>query len=80
MVLTRLRSKEFRKALLAGIVKLQDSEEELNRINVFPIPDGDTGTNLSETFNGGIQVLTESGSLKLCEVIKRFSDSILFTA
>lgn len=80
MILTQLRGKEFRKALLAGIVKVQDLKDELNRINVFPVPDGDTGTNLAETLSGGINILTESSSLKLCEIIRRFSEAILFTA
>ena len=80
MEVTKLRAKELRKALLAGIIKVQDLKDELNRINVFPVPDGDTGTNLAETLLGGVNILMESSSLKLCEVVRRFSEAILFTA
>jgi len=80
MHIERLRGKEFRKALLAGIVKVQDLKEELNRINVFPVPDGDTGTNLASTLLGGITVLRESEGLKLCEIVRRFSEALLFSA
>ena len=36
----------LRRALTAGCQWAQQQREELNRINVFPVPDGDTGTNL----------------------------------
>ena len=36
----------LRRALIAGCQWAQQQREELNRINVFPVPDGDTGTNL----------------------------------
>lgn len=75
-----LRGNEFRKALLSGIIKVQDLREELNRINVFPVPDGDTGTNLAETLNGGLRILVESANLKLCEILRRFSEALLFSA
>ncbi len=37
------------RALIAGCQRAQQQRAELNRINVFPVPDGDTGTNLSLT-------------------------------
>jgi DegV family protein with EDD domain len=39
----------FRRALLAACEYAQLQRSELNRINVFPVPDGDTGTNLALT-------------------------------
>jgi len=39
----------LRRALIAGCQWAQQQRAELNRINVFPVPDGDTGTNLSLT-------------------------------
>jgi len=35
MELRRLRGKELRKALLAGIIKVQDLKDELNKINIW---------------------------------------------
>ena len=39
----------LRRALIAGCQRAQQQRAELNRINVFPVPDGDTGTNMSLT-------------------------------
>ena len=54
-VLDRARTKQrlsgyaLRRALLAGIQRVIARRDEINRINVFPVPDGDTGTNLAFT-------------------------------
>ena len=39
------------RALKAGIARLLSRQEHLNKINVFPVPDGDTGTNLALTMH-----------------------------
>ena len=41
----------LRRALLAACVHGRKGKAELNRINVFPVPDGDTGTNLAMTLD-----------------------------
>jgi dihydroxyacetone kinase-like predicted kinase len=40
---------QLNRALEAGIARLLSCQEHLDRINVFPVPDGDTGTNLAIT-------------------------------
>jgi dihydroxyacetone kinase-like predicted kinase len=37
------------RAFRAGILQLLSLQEHLNKINVYPVPDGDTGTNLAIT-------------------------------
>lgn len=44
-----LDGRRLRRALVAGCDYVQRRRSELNRINVFPVPDGDTGTNLALT-------------------------------
>ena len=39
----------LRRALIAGARRVIAARDELNRINVFPVPDGDTGSNLAAT-------------------------------
>ena len=39
----------LRRALIAGAQRVMASRDELNRINVFPVADGDTGSNLAST-------------------------------
>ena len=57
----------LKKMLLYGAAKLTEKKEKLNEINVFPIPDGDTGTNMEKTILGGVKVVTEIGDRKLVE-------------
>ncbi|MGH7469369.1 MAG: DAK2 domain-containing protein [Longimicrobiales bacterium] len=49
MPITYLDGPRLRRALVAGCEYVQLRRAELNRINVFPVPDGDTGTNLALT-------------------------------
>lgn len=49
----------------AGLRALRDHEDEINRLNVFPVPDGDTGTNLAMT----VQVV--------CDQLARLDDGDL---
>ena len=39
------------RAIVAGIRKVVAHQDYLNKINVFPVPDGDTGTNMTFTVN-----------------------------
>ncbi len=45
----------LRRALIAGAHRVMASRDELNRINVFPVPDGDTGSNLAATLGHVLQ-------------------------
>ena len=45
----RITAPALRRALIAGIRRVVSQRETLNRINVFPVPDGDTGSNLAFT-------------------------------
>ena len=53
----RLDAAELGRALRAGIHRLLARQEHLDRINVFPVPDGDTGTNLAITMTAVLGVL-----------------------
>ncbi len=76
-----LKGSDFAKGILTAIANLLKRREFLNSINVFPVPDGDTGSNLSHTLKGAAPILIESGEqLKLCEVVKRFSEALVLEA
>ncbi|MEW6662667.1 MAG: DAK2 domain-containing protein [Bacillota bacterium] len=51
----QLRAKEFKKAFFAGYSNLVKHKEEINSLNVFPVPDGDTGTNMVLTMEAAIK-------------------------
>jgi hypothetical protein len=47
-----IRAAALRHALIAGAQRVIARRDLLNKINVFPVPDGDTGTNLAFTLGG----------------------------
>ena len=51
--------------LLAGSKNILENKKTLNDMNVFPIPDGDTGTNMDKTMSGIVRVLMEIGDKDL---------------
>jgi DAK2 domain fusion protein YloV len=60
----------FRKALVASASWLSENSEILNRLNVFPVPDGDTGTNMSLTLISAVDELKELENAPLDEVLE----------
>lgn len=44
----------LKKAFIGGAKLLEDNKEEVNALNVFPVPDGDTGTNMSLTMKSAV--------------------------
>ena len=47
----------------SGAALLEKNKQFVNELNVFPVPDGDTGTNMSMTINAGVTALS-SGQAK----------------
>ncbi|MGC9343519.1 MAG: hypothetical protein ACP5E3_12515, partial [Bacteroidales bacterium] len=47
--ITTISGKLYYKVFLAGANKILENQGLLNKINVFPVPDADTGTNLAST-------------------------------
>lgn len=61
----RIDGKMMKQLLLGGLSCLTVHEEELNSINVFPVPDGDTGTNMKLTLSKGIEYAGDQKNLGL---------------
>ncbi|MCR5373424.1 MAG: DAK2 domain-containing protein [Solobacterium sp.] len=76
----KMNGAAFRQMLESGCNNLNSRKEEINALNVFPVPDGDTGTNMSLTFNNGISEVTKSGSEQLPLVAKTLSRGMLMGA
>ncbi|MCR5803139.1 MAG: DAK2 domain-containing protein [Clostridia bacterium] len=66
------------KMLNGGYQQLLSQKEEINNLNVFPIPDGDTGLNMGRTLQGGIETIKEDASFK--DMMKAFSKGTLMSA
>ncbi len=58
----------FAKMVMAGAANLRANAEEVNDLNVFPVPDGDTGDNMSMTAEGGTAALSKIETENLAEI------------
>jgi dihydroxyacetone kinase-like predicted kinase len=67
----------FASALISGIHRVIDDQEVLNQINVFPVPDGDTGTNLSLSLGAALPVLQQDGDKHLGTLLAAVADALL---
>ena len=54
-----LTQKQLQKMILFSCERIERDKEEINKINVFPVPDQDTGSNLSGTLNGVKEALNK---------------------
>ena len=60
----------YSQLITAGTANLSIHEEEVNNLNVFPIPDGDTGSNMLLTMNGGKNAIIQEANIsKAAQVI-----------
>ena len=59
---------------------LESNIEQINALNVFPVPDGDTGTNMSFTLQDSVSSMNETDSTSAAEVSRILSDTALKAA
>jgi dihydroxyacetone kinase-like predicted kinase len=71
MQIAYLDGPRLRRALLAACDYAQRQRAELNRINVFPVPDGDTGTNLALTLQAIADHLRPQRNIEVCVVAEQ---------
>jgi uncharacterized protein len=70
----------LRRALVAGCDFVQHRRAELNRINVFPVPDGDTGTNLAMTASAIADHMRELREPRLHVVAQQAAEAAILGA
>lgn len=70
----------FQRMLESGANNLTNKFPEIDALNVFPVPDGDTGTNMSLTFNAGVKDAKSCLSNDVCEIAKVLSKGLLMGA
>ncbi len=63
-----LDGSRFNELLFAGAAVLEANRETVNNLNVFPVPDGDTGTNMSMTISGLSAMGTQNSSSSIADV------------
>lgn len=80
MELTIVNAAEFKKMFKAGADRLMQNVDLVNSLNVFPVPDGDTGTNMNMTFQSGVAKMQESSSQKVHDLALNLSKGLLMGA
>jgi DegV family protein with EDD domain len=72
-----LDAQRLLRALSAGIGNVFQRREYLNRINVFPVPDGDTGTNMAFTFKTILEATRSANDNRVDELLDHVAEAAL---
>ena len=70
----------FERLVLSGAANLKAHARTVDELNVFPIPDGDTGENMCMTICGGLDGMKKVESNSVEEKAKALSDGMLLNA
>lgn len=68
--LTKINGLILKKMVIGGANELNNNKQLVDSLNVFPVPDGDTGTNMSLTALAAAREIEKSHSLKIGEIAK----------
>src|SRR5258708_13615384 len=66
--------------LMASLGGFSANREEVTRLNVFPVPDGDTGTNMLLTLQSAVEDIKESNAAEVSKIAKLASHGSLMGA
>nr|WP_205528155.1 DAK2 domain-containing protein [Suicoccus acidiformans] len=77
---TELTASDFKAMVIAGAENLAENVELVNALNVFPVPDGDTGTNMNMTFQSGKERLLQTQTDHVGELTTALAKGLLMGA
>lgn len=70
----------LKQMIISGANNLYNSYPEIDALNVFPVPDGDTGTNMNLTISSGAKEVANKNEPSVYEIAKTFSRGLLMGA
>lgn len=76
----KINGEHFYNVMVNASNKLEEQKEFVNSLNVFPVPDGDTGTNMSMTFKAAVKEIEGMNSISIGEVSKKLAKGALMGA
>ncbi len=76
----KLVAKQYQQMLEYGGSLMSIHKEMINDLNVFPVPDGDTGSNMNMTIQSGVKAISSSNYVSIDEIAKSFSKGLLMGA
>ena len=77
MTAQTIDAKELQRLFLAGANRINAQKEYINELNVFPVPDGDTGSNMSMTIMSAAKEVGKIGEPTMASVCKAISNGSL---
>ena len=76
----KIDGQAFKRLVEAGVTWLRTNQQVVNALNVFPVPDGDTGTNMGLTLQAAWNEIKDKGTVHLGEMAAAFSKGALMGA
>ena len=76
----RIDGQILKRMLYGGKARLSTYAEEINGLNVFPVPDGDTGSNMVRTMEMGWESIASSESVSAAEIMSAFANGAVLGA
>ena len=80
MVLTEITGQQFKDMVRSASHRLSKNAEFVDKLNVFPVPDGDTGTNMNLTVTSGAKAVNECDSDRIGDLTEALSKGMLMGA
>jgi len=77
VVIRTIDAKTLKKMFLAGAASIEAKKEYINELNVFPVPDGDTGTNMTLTIMSAVKEVNTLTNPSIEELAKAISSGSL---
>ena len=78
--MSKITTSLFQEMVQAGATRLNKQAEYVNSLNVFPVPDGDTGTNMGMTIENGAKEVADKSASTVGEVAGIFAKGLLMGA
>ena len=78
--MNKLDGSLFKSMLVSGANNLSNHHHEVDALNVFPVPDGDTGTNMNLTFSAGVKDTQSILTMNVGDIAKVLSKGLLMGA
>ena len=80
MSTTYLDGSLFKTLVANGCQNLINDIDRINDLNVFPVPDGDTGTNMKMTIEGGVKAIINDNESSISEISKKLARAMTMSA
>ncbi|HHD7321724.1 TPA: fatty acid kinase catalytic subunit FakA [Staphylococcus aureus] len=79
-MISKINGKLFADMIIQGAQNLSNNADLVDSLNVYPVPDGDTGTNMNLTMTSGREEVENNSSKNIGELGKTFSKGLLMGA